>query len=701
MKINCSSITDIVKSIEGKRFLVQCKPKSFERPAIDTLKPLTDLDNEIVSYGVGIGNRSLVDTVQIKDISERMSFEKVSMGKDPMRTSELYRFSTDYRPVPSLKYDEDDVSLSPTILQEVKRIPRVDKSYYPDTDFSFDNKCVLKHIDFVENIVPTSFDSKLHVGKDVINKYATEALHAWENDVPTSDIVRLIGKSVIDGKGLMFSKPSIELFSFLTKFPNARPFVIFTSKSGVEHLDVAALRYYNIFGTKHFSDEKVVQDILNICKTKRSFPIKTVDDRLCEIASLTRKKPAHGIEVDRSNLVDCDAPIFSRYCDKDTEWRPCDTKLIEKIKENGEVDEAKYTVARMLLRDMDKSVDYTLENLDKFAEKYKDINYIDNLFKRNLAYSYEKQRGEIHDFLDLQFRDYIFEGKDRDKLQFNIDCIKYLAEKNIAPTQVLRITDILGNGLNCDFSTKKDIIEFSSIHTPKNAPNKIDLQVLYSLTSLLRKTFDSNIENKSKLFDLIKLGLKNDKKSGMQSAILFLADNPKCPNVTIDSIKNLSDYYGKLNLLVRKRDMRYYPDLIDKFLEGEKIAVATTSTNIQDCGRLKLLEEYAKSQNYGLFSAIKYYVGKDKLAEMKKSCSDIVSFQEDSRTLDDLTVDNLRNLSQYFEKLDDCFRFPNCYKNVNRNIVKPELMVAADKPFKLEDYPILSKLCKLADSDID
>ena len=112
-----------------------------------------------------------------------------------MLYNELYNYSTDYRPVQFSKYGEDDVNLSQTIINDLREPygqTKLSNVYYPDTDLNFDSQSVLQHIHFKEQIVPSSFDPKMHVTPDVILQYASEATHAWENGVPTNEIIKQI-----------------------------------------------------------------------------------------------------------------------------------------------------------------------------------------------------------------------------------------------------------------------------------------------------------------------------------------------------------------------------------------------------------------------------------------------------------------------------------------------------------------------------
>ena len=601
MKIYLSSIYNIIKSIEGKNFLAECKPQKVNQRVLRTLKPVTDIDDEIVSYTVGrkpTGSR--VDSALVDDTFERMSFEKSSDDiNDIMRTKELYNCSTDYRPVPSIKYGNDDVSLSSTILKDMQFGKKLDNAYYPDTDLNFDAQSRLKHIDFVYNIVPSCFDPKMHVGADTISKYATEATHAWENGVPTAEIIKQIGRSIVDGNGQAISKPSVKLFKFLAKFPDARGQVVFASKNGIEHLDYVALRFYDSFATRHFKDEKMVQQILNECKTKTGYPIKTADSQLCEIASLTRRKSAHGIETKNPNFVDIQGSVSSPYCPKDTPWRECDSELLSKLKDGGLVDENKYNVAKIMLKDLNMPVDKVIQQLDNgVAEQYQKIAKIDKVFERNCNYSYEKDGEYIHDFLTNSFKKCVTGDElDSKKFQFNVDCIQYLAQKNVVPSYgVTRMCETLENSINYDSSAMRAIID-SVLTERKGSYARIDGSELNTICSFIKNDTRSE-KSKAEIIKLLAEGSK-ETKSGTVSTIEYLweiMNKEELGQITAENLNNLTPYITKLRTCMTQKDCMQHSSFIDSFLKPEILKSAEQPFDMKDCPKLRLVEKLADGE---------------------------------------------------------------------------------------------------------
>lgn len=601
MKIYSSSIYNIIKSIESKNFLAECKPQKVNQRVLRTIKPVTDIDDEIVSYTVGrkpTGSR--LDSALVDDTFERMSFEKSSDDiNDIMRTKELYNYSTDYRPVPSIKYGKDDVSLSSNILKDMQSGKNLDNAYYPDTDLNFDAQSRLKHIDFVENIVPSCFDPKMHVGTDTISKYATEATHAWENGVPTNAIIKQIGRSIVNGNGQAISKPSVKLFKFLAKYPDARGQVIFASKNGIEHLDDVALRFYDSFVTRHFKDEKVVQQILNECKTKTGYPIKTADSQLCEIASLTRRKSAHGIETQNPNFIDIQGPISSSYCPKTTPWRECDSELLSKLKDGGIVDENKYNVAKIMLKNLDMPVEKVIQQLDNgVAEQYKKIAKIDTVFEQNCNYRFAKDREYIHDFLTNSFKKGVTGDElDSKKFQFNVDCLQYFAQKNVVPSSdITRMCETLENATNYDSSAMKAIVDTVLIER-KGGYARIDGSELNLICSFIKNDTRSE-KSKAEIIKLLAEGSK-ETKSGTVSTIEYLwgfMNKEELGQITAENLNNLTPYIAKLRTCMTQKDCMQHSSFIDSFLKPEILKSAEQPFEMKDCQKLRLVEKLADGE---------------------------------------------------------------------------------------------------------
>lgn len=607
MKIYSSSIYNIIKSIEGKRFLAECKPQKVNLIVEKSLKPVTDIDDEIVSYTVGRKPASLcTDSTPVGAVNDRMSFERVSNDDAPdiMRDNELYNYSTDYRPVQFSKYGEDDVNLSQTIINDLREPygqTKLSNVYYPDTDLNFDSQSVLQHIHFKEQIVPSSFDPKMHVTPDVILQYASEATHAWENGVPTNEIIKQIGRSVISGNEQGISKPSVALFKFLTKFPKSRAQVVFASQNGIEHLDSVALRFYDSFSTRHFKDEKMVQQILNECKTKNEYPIKTADAQLCEIASLTRKKSAHGIETPNSDFIDIQGPISSTYCPKDTPWRECDSELLTRLKENGIVDANKYQVVKIMLKDLNLPVEKVLQNLDEgVAEQYKKISEIDRLFEENWNYSYANNRKYVHDFLENNFKKAIMgDETDSKRFKFYADCVQYLAQKNVIPSYggVIRTCEILGEVLKSDSSAMKPLVEAVLFPTSQKGVMNIDVSELSSICSFIKN--DTRSE-KAKA-EIIKLFTENSKEtqSATVSAIEYLwtiMNKEEIGQITAENLSNLAPYFAKLKTCMAQKGCRHHANFIDNFLKPEILKAAEHPFEMKNCPKLRLIEKLADGE---------------------------------------------------------------------------------------------------------
>lgn len=536
MKIYSPNITTVIKSIQSKKFLAECKPHHFNDKPLK-LSPITDIDDEFVSYSIGNTGESITFSTNINDVFEKMSFEKAANKNSPdiFRKNELYRHSTDYRPDAGLVLDTDDVPISPTILKEIHHHSQLSKVYYPDTDFNYDNQVVLKHMDFSERIVPSAFDPKLHVEKSVIKQYADIATRAWENDVPPTKIIELIKKSIVNGNDIAITYPSATLFEFLTKYPNERKLAVFSSNSGVEHLDEAAMQYFDKFATKYFKDKKSIHTILNECKTKQEYPIKTVDSRLCEIATLTRKKSAHGMEMPNYRYVSLDGTRSSMYCDMTTPWRECDSKLIEALKKDGKLDEEKFEIARQLLKVMNKSVDYVLENLGGTIDKSKQIHDINTALEKKWHFSYSRGRQDIAKHLDEQLKNLL--AGEQNSLSNDIACVNALNEKNIVPSQIWQTVKTLSNSFKGDEATQNEIIKAVLVPANKSGTRlEVDKDALCLVRRLLFRGEDTLDAKGHELINLINDSMPSDKKEVI-GRIDMLLDEMNYKDITADMVK--------------------------------------------------------------------------------------------------------------------------------------------------------------------
>lgn len=536
MKIYSPNITTVIKSIQSKKFLAECKPHHFNDKPLK-LSPITDIDDEFVSYSIGNPGEAITFSTNINDVFEKMSFEKAANKNSPdiFRKNELYRHSTDYRPDAGLVLDTDDVPISPTILKEIHHHSQLSKVYYPDTDFNYDNQVVLKHMDFSERIVPSAFDPKLHVEKSVIKRYADIATKAWENDVPPTKIIELIKKSIVNGNDIAITYPSATLFEFLTKYPNERKLAVFSSNDGVEHLDEAAMQYFDKFATKYFKDKKSIHTILNECKTKQEYPIKTVDSRLCEIATLTRKKSAHGMEMPNYRYVSLDGTRPSMYCDMTTPWRECDSKLIEALKKDGKLDEGKYEIARQLLKVMNKSVDYVLENLGGTIDKSKQIHDINTALEKKWHFSYSRGRQDIAKHLDEQLKNLL--AGEPNSLSNDIACVNALNEKNIVPSQIWQTVNTLSNSFKGDEATQNEIINAVLVPANKSGTRlEVDKDALCLVRRLLFRGEDTLDAKGHELINLINDSMPSDKKEVI-GRIDMLLDEMNYKDITADMVK--------------------------------------------------------------------------------------------------------------------------------------------------------------------
>ena len=485
----------------NKKFLLEVPHSRVSLAKDSKLEPLRDLDDRIISFSPFNKNVKYTQPSEYEDCFERMSFERPADEVDIWRDNELYRVGHESRAYINEPYSSDDVELAENISNKIysHHNCRVPSSYYPDTDMSYDCKVGLKLLDFTENIVPSSFPRNMNVNYDTIRSYSRSAVNAWENGVPTSEIPKLINKSILKSGEGKVGIADVDLFNFLIKYPNQRSVAVLASSNGKELFDKSAALYYDIFTKKYFADSEVVRSILDECKTVESgFP--KVNNKMCEIVTLLRRKSALGIAEKQVKTYSYMMPKPPEKCSINTPWGKAESELLKKLKPQGTLDEDYYTAAKSMLVEDKETVDCVLKNIDAVADKVKEINKIEQKYvcPENL----ETQKSEILKMLKSDL------AKNRRKPESLatgcqlIDMAKVL-QKNFVPMtdfyRILKIMDSLSQSRQKDVSYFSDAINQCMVSKVRGKDNTRELANLccrlYQATGDFGKNEAEVIEN--------------------------------------------------------------------------------------------------------------------------------------------------------------------------------------------------------------
>lgn len=367
---------EIIKSIEGKRFLPEILPKKIPEKGLRHLIPVRDIDDEFVSYSTQKMGHNIGATTY-DDIFEHMSFEtpRLAEKKNTFRMNELFDKRNESSKTYISSYDQNDLPLSDSIMDRLYGGQnKIKNRYYPDTDMTEGDIKTLKLIDFIENIVPSSIDKKLNLEYKTIYKFAKYATDALvEDGIPTPEIRKILTKSVLKSSNETSLSAEPELFEFLSRYPKDRATVVKRDKDGNEFFDKAAAMYLKIFDTKYFNSLDTARAVLEECKSySPETGYKMVDRSLCNIATMLRRRTAQGLESLENSTYYLEQPM-ARYCEPSFPWTKANSRLLEKLKPNGVLDENAYHAAKYLLSGGNTVID-TTNYLDDLVAKKAELN---------------------------------------------------------------------------------------------------------------------------------------------------------------------------------------------------------------------------------------------------------------------------------------------------------------------------------------
>lgn len=267
-------------------------------------------------------------------------------------------------------YSYDDVPLSDSLI-------RSDHGFFEtphfdfDTDICEDSNRDIKFINFLENIVPSSLHCKPAPSHSTIYELANLAIMLRDCGYSTNSIIRALERCTIkqNMKGASYAEP--KLFEFLVKQPNLRAEVVAKNTHLEERFDKNYANYFGILKEHYFDNEKDVRDALNLCRTKNN-GFSLVNQDLCEIVGLMRRKSAQGIPVEDKNddkYLDKNSKKTSIYCDRNLPLTQKDIELIKNIKRAGGAFLIKLDIAKSLLKNEGKTVDFVLSHIDEMAQE--------------------------------------------------------------------------------------------------------------------------------------------------------------------------------------------------------------------------------------------------------------------------------------------------------------------------------------------
>lgn len=588
----------------NKKSLLEIQPQHLTRTRIKQLEPITDIDGRVITFRPYNKNSRLTQPTEYEDCFERMTFENSEEPANMWRDNELYgatgEESKKYIREP---YSSNDIPLAESISNRIysQYNYNLSNDYYPDTDLSFDDKCTLKLINFTEDIIPASFPRDMNVDFATIRNFAKAAVYAIENGVVTSEISRLIEKSILKGSRGTNHSAEVDLFNFLVKYPNNRSIVVIKSEKGKEFFDKTAATYYDLFVKKYFADSNTALNVLSECKTNEN-GLQKVNVKLCEIATLLRRKSALGIPEKQTQTYSFMTPKPSGVCPIQTPWGKAETELLQKLKSDGELNEEYYTTARSMLKDDRKTVNYVLENIDNVVKRNSEIKELENKYNNSYPTTFEEEKSGISTLLRKELAKNRQNPKDIIENCILLDNAKMLEERNIPINisyNILRTIDSLIK------YNKKDLSNFTNIINKCANPEvygKENANKLSKLCCNLYRETGSFTQKETTLIDNIcKHADNGDFRyiSGLETLIRF----NKSPRKSIIQIANTNldecaKYMGRLNEATKNsntyKEHKYF---IDSILQSEiKNFISKEQFDIERCVILKKLEELCSNK---------------------------------------------------------------------------------------------------------
>ena len=493
-------------------------------------------------------------------------------------------------------------------------------------------------IDFIENIVPSSIDKKLNLEYKTIYKFAKYATDALvEDGIPTPEIRKILTKSVLKSSNGTSLSAEPELFKFLSRYPKDRATVVKRDKYGNEFFDKAAAMYLKIFDTKYFNSLDTARAVLEECKSYSPVTgYKMVDRSLCNIATMLRRRTAQGLESLENTPYYCEQPM-ARYCEPSFPWTKANSKLLEKLKPNGVLDENAYQAAKSLLSGGNTVID-TTNYLDDLVVKKAELNklktklvdYKGTLVQKEtlgdlLSYSLGESMGSITGLAKPEPM-FVTVNKMLDK-SYNISNITTMA-KAIKRTFKPFMSDN-PKGI-------ESILEAITLNHPK-------------ISYLLLESLDDVVASEEGYTPIVQkfTEMLQDNKMKLTMHSLLGEYHFSRPENFIENSEELSKYDN--NICIPK-------NFVKNFLSSEILEFGNVKGfKNADCKKLNLLEYVDTNPNY--YPVFAYLVQGQKHPNL------------------DLVRKNLPELTQYRTQLEGYLRFNDAVPNKNlvESFVKPEM----------------------------
>lgn len=557
------------------------------------LQPVRDIDGNILV----IEPRTIyVDSTPNKDCFERMSFERESAEDDFWRNDELYNPEIDYETSTNTKYGNDDLPIANIETHKIYGVT-IPNTHYPETDLLGNSPRTLTLINFTENIVPTTFENKTGISYEEIRNLALEATYQWELGKSTTQIIRNLDRSKLMQSYWKKSNPNIDLFKFLSKYPNARSIAVLKTSDNSEVLDSAAIQYYPLFASKLFSDEKTAKSVLDECKTMNQNGLKSVNDNLCKIVSLLRHKSAQGIKDENQNTYDNYYRFESIFCDKKEPWHSKDSELIKNLKKSdGTLDINAYTIVYNMLKNDKQTIDYALEHLENTKQYQTNLNKIEQDLQEKYNENFESQKLSIKELLQEEFANCRESGSFDKDSTILMDTTKCMIEEKYPIEDILAfitmINDLKFNEtIDSKFANK--LLKLCTIKN-KHENSHISKNIIWLIDYLYENNRPIK-KNEEKLIKILKSKIDTNQEFHYTMEILINMNTE--PSIIRENIDEYLKYNKKRVSLDKSFAYKNNFFFISDVLNNELIEMCQKPDfKVENCPILKEAEKLAEKQ---------------------------------------------------------------------------------------------------------
>ncbi len=493
MKLMNLSLNKTYLAAINKRFFAEVSRQDIPINKLKRLTPEAYTKSKIITRSLK-GKTKLTDPTKYEDCFEKMSFEHPKEKNDFWRKRELYVNSADNTYLAGEKYSYDDIPIpQDTVYNNVGFKKQIQPIYYPKADFSFNDQCKLKFIHFNEGIVPSSFDRKIRLNPNTVRNLAMECTHAWENGMPTPDIIKLLGKSVVKVENKPFGYPDEDLFKFLIKYPTKRSQVVVRAKNGTEYFDKNAAIYFEAFSKRLFSSPETVLKVLEECKSYETFKEPTVNKKLCNMVYILRRKTAHALPKETTLSY---PSMHQTYCPPSTPWGEKESKLLNYLKPDGFVDEEYYNIMKDMFLQQNKTIDEVLEYMDIFIPEKNTFKRIMSKYERQYAIFYLREQKNLQALLESEMSIPGVKSSTKKITHF----IEEMQEKKLPIRDTSNFAQILQNSEDPRFNidTEKLLKFINTCLDDKNIEPKYRYSIVNSLYKMYLKGTEKNFEEELK-----------------------------------------------------------------------------------------------------------------------------------------------------------------------------------------------------------